>query len=194
VSHAGRGSLQEHSPATEDDGLVSRLQAGDHLAGALLYRRHRPGLRRYLLVILGDERDVDDLMHQTFVAVFDRIHSYTARGLPFERWLFAIARNAALKHRRDAQRTEVIDPATLDRDREREVEREAVAIESPTAGFDALTSTLSASQRRALLLLYGFDMTPDDAAIVLEQSPGSVRKAHARGITALAARRARLGL
>jgi RNA polymerase sigma-70 factor (ECF subfamily) len=177
VSCAGGDSLRERSHAAADGLLVSRVRSGDHGAGALLYRRHAPRLRRYLLAVLGDARDVEDLTHQTFVAVFDRIHTYADRGLPFERWMFAIARNAALKHRRDARRTEVIDPAALDRDRELEAQREAVAIESPTASFEALTSTLSACQRRALLLLYAFDMSPEDA-----------------GVATLGARRTRIGL
>jgi RNA polymerase sigma factor (sigma-70 family) len=127
-----------------------------------------------------------------FISVFDHIRRYRDRGLPFERWLFVIARNTALKRREKASRAAVIDPAALAGEREREAARTAFHSESAVANFDALTATLSKSQRKVLLLLYGFAMSPADVASVLEQTPAAVRQTHSRALAKLGGRAPRL--
>ncbi|MGE0707244.1 MAG: RNA polymerase sigma factor [Planctomycetota bacterium] len=69
-------------------------------AAAALYRAHGQALRAYLRARLGDDPGaVEDLCQETFLAAL-------RDGLPpgpAGPWLFGIARNKALKHRRDAR-------------------------------------------------------------------------------------------
>jgi RNA polymerase sigma-70 factor, ECF subfamily len=126
---------------------VTDLSPLDGPAASALFREHGRALRAFLGARVRDPSVVDDLCQETFAAALDR-------GVPPDgvgRWLFAIARNKALKHMRDTRETAtaVADPpapdaapgARLEGDEERARVRAAV-------------SALDEELREAVLLRY----------------------------------------
>jgi len=74
---------------------------------ASLYREYAADVRRFALYLSGDAALADDLVSEVFVRVWtarDRVDLTTVRA-----YLFAIARNLFLKHRRDQSRRRPLD-------------------------------------------------------------------------------------
>ena len=92
----------------DDDRLARRSRGGDPLALAELYRRHAPALLRHLERHLRDRADAEDVLHETFLRVFEGRGSYDGRG-QFRPWLFTIATRLALDtHRQRRRRADLL--------------------------------------------------------------------------------------
>ena len=89
----------------------SRAREGeDRDALATLYAEHSPSIHRFLCDLLGDRALAADATQETFVRAFRRLDTLrdSERLAP---WLFGIARNVSLEHRRARRvRARVIVP------------------------------------------------------------------------------------
>jgi len=83
--------------------LVQRLQAGDMSAFAELVRRYQDRVFNAVWRICGHAEDARDLTQQAFLKAYESIGSFRGRS-GFYTWLFRIAVNQALSHRRQARR------------------------------------------------------------------------------------------
>jgi RNA polymerase sigma-70 factor (ECF subfamily) len=89
--------------ATAEGSLVDRALRRDEAALAALYAAHAPAILRFLVDLLGDRAAAADATQETFVRAFRRLDTLRAtdRVAP---WLFGIARNVSLEHRRARRR------------------------------------------------------------------------------------------
>ncbi|HXJ17333.1 MAG TPA: sigma-70 family RNA polymerase sigma factor, partial [Candidatus Polarisedimenticolia bacterium] len=78
---------------------VNQLRRGDLDALSALVTRYQNRLYRYLLRLVRNAADADDLFQQTWIRVAERIRRYDARQ-NFDAWLFTVARNLAIDHLR----------------------------------------------------------------------------------------------
>jgi len=77
----------------DDDELIASLAGGDDMALRQLFDRHTPWLAARLRKALPPD-DVEDVLQETFLAVWKNAGTYQPRGTPAA-WLWAIARNQA---------------------------------------------------------------------------------------------------
>jgi RNA polymerase sigma-70 factor, ECF subfamily len=77
----------------DDDELIASLAGGDDTALRELFARHAPWLAARLRKALPSH-DVEDVLQETFLAVWRGAKTYQPRGTP-EAWLWVIARNQA---------------------------------------------------------------------------------------------------
>ena len=77
----------------DDDELIASLAGGDDMALRLLFDRHAPWLAARLRKSLPPD-DVEDVLQETFLAVWKNAGTYQPRGTPAA-WLWVIARNQA---------------------------------------------------------------------------------------------------
>ena len=79
----------------DDDELIARVAGGDGDDTALreLFARHAPWLATRLRKALSPE-DVEDVLQETFIAVWKSAKTYRPQGTPAA-WLWVIARNQA---------------------------------------------------------------------------------------------------
>jgi RNA polymerase sigma-70 factor (ECF subfamily) len=77
----------------DDDELIASLAGGDDMALRQLFDRHAPWLAARLRKALPPD-DVEDVLQETFLAVWKNAGTYQPRGTPVA-WLWAIARNQA---------------------------------------------------------------------------------------------------
>lgn len=89
------------------DNDVARLRRGDVDALSELISRYQNRLYRYLLRIVRQPAEAEDLFQQTWVRVVEKIRSFDP-SRNFDAWLFTLARNLAIDHLRR------IRPASLD--------------------------------------------------------------------------------
>jgi RNA polymerase sigma-70 factor (ECF subfamily) len=88
----------------DDDELIANVARGDDTALRQLFDRHAPWLAARLRNALPSD-DVEDVLQETFLAVWKNAGTYQSRGTPAA-WLWVIARNqAALLNRRRGQPT-----------------------------------------------------------------------------------------
>jgi RNA polymerase sigma-70 factor (ECF subfamily) len=152
----------------DDDELITRLAGGDDTALRELFTRHAPWLAARLRAVLPSS-DVEDVLQETFLAVWKGASSYRPRGTP-RAWLWVIARNqAALLLRRRG-------PAT------------APLAEIPQAGLDPaeaalvradIVAALSGPEGDVLRLMYVEDRPVAEVAALLGVPAGTVKsRAH----------------
>ena len=114
-----------------DDELIAALAAGDDAALRELFTRHAPWLAARLRTVLPPP-DVEDVLQETFLAVWKGAGAYRPRGSP-QAWMWVIARNqAALLLRRRG-------PAT------------APLVEGPQTGLDPAEAALVRAEIAAAL-------------------------------------------
>lgn len=77
----------------DDDELIASLAGGDDMALRQLFDRHAPRLAARLRKALPPD-DVEDVLQETFLAVWKNAGTYQPRGTPAA-WLWVIARNQA---------------------------------------------------------------------------------------------------
>lgn len=90
-------------PQAEDD-VMARLAAGDLRALEELYDRHAAALYGMLGRLVPDRRDREEILQETFVAVWRHAGTYDGRRGSVHAWLLAIAHRKAIDRLR-AQRS-----------------------------------------------------------------------------------------
>jgi|SRR5215831_12630479 len=81
----------------DDDELIAALATGDDTALRELFTRHAPWLAARLRAALPPP-DVEDVLQETFLAVWKSAAAYRPRGTP-RAWMWVIARNQAASRR-----------------------------------------------------------------------------------------------
>jgi RNA polymerase sigma-70 factor, ECF subfamily len=81
------------------DADVARLRRGDLDALAMLVQRYQHRLYRYLLRLVRQPAEAEDLFQQTWLRVASQIRRFDPQR-NFDAWLFTVARNLAIDHLR----------------------------------------------------------------------------------------------
>ncbi|MGH9413885.1 MAG: sigma-70 family RNA polymerase sigma factor [Terriglobales bacterium] len=81
-------------PADEAD-LVTRVQAGDMSAFEILVARYEHRIFRLAQRMMGNEADAEDVLQETFLKVFTRLHQFQRESRLYT-WIVRIAVNEAL--------------------------------------------------------------------------------------------------
>ena len=86
---------------------VAQLRRGDLDALSTLVSRYQNRLYRFLLRLVRDRSEAEDLFQQTWIHVTEKIRRFDP-SRNFDAWLFTVARNLAIDHLRHVR------PASLD--------------------------------------------------------------------------------
>ena len=101
---------------------VARLRRGDVNALSELIARYQNRLYRYLLRMVRQPAEAEDLFQQTWLKVVERIRSFDA-SRNFDAWLFTLARNLAIDHLRRIHPQSLDQPMTNDTNPETAADR-----------------------------------------------------------------------
>jgi RNA polymerase sigma-70 factor, ECF subfamily len=96
----------DHPPDAEAlvTAATARAREGDEDALRLLYLLYADNVFGYVLAIVHDEHDAEDITSEVYSRLPRALTHYRVSGTPFVAWLLRVARNAALDHLR-AQRS-----------------------------------------------------------------------------------------
>jgi len=100
-----------------DEDLMLQFQAGTVEAFDLLISRYRDPLTNYIYRFLGDMKECEDLLQETFLRVYRNRHSYR-RIAKFSTWLYTIAGNLARSEYRKRKRRRLFSIQSVNRDDE----------------------------------------------------------------------------
>ncbi len=158
-----------HPP--DADALVAaattRARDGDEDALRLLYLLYADNVFGYVLAIVKDEHDAEDITSEVFARLSRALTHYQVSATPFAAWLLRVARNAALDHLR-AQRSV---PRAVVRARTEDFEMQAG---ERLAGLRSALESLPSDQRQVMLLRLVAGLTPSEVAERLDRSVDAV--------------------
>ena len=167
-----------------DDALVRRAAAGDTAAFAEIYDAYAPRVRRFLCHQVSNGDLAEELLQRTFVKMIEALPRYQSRGLPLGAWVFRIARNAVIDHRRTAHPAMTLDAvadrpsaggdpvSTAEREQDRESLRTALDLLPP-------------DQRQVLVWRFFAELSPAETAVLMRRSNGAVRILQHRALVSL---------
>jgi RNA polymerase sigma-70 factor (ECF subfamily) len=100
----------DDSSHSEQD-LARAAQAGSSEAYSVLVKNHYPAIHAFLITLLGNRTDAEDLTQETFLHALTKIRHFNP-SLPFRPWIFTIARRLAIAHWRRQRPTVPLDDST----------------------------------------------------------------------------------
>lgn len=77
--------------------LFEKVQARDQVAFDMLMREYSPELNSFLLRIVSNTEDAQDILQDTFVRVWEKSHQFKGNS-SVKTWIFRIAINLAYSH------------------------------------------------------------------------------------------------
>ena len=92
-----------------DELLLEKAGGGDQAAFLLLYERHRNAIFRFAYRLLGSVELAEDVTHDCFLSLIRRPGSFDPSRASLRTYLYAAARNLALKYFRSAGRETAVD-------------------------------------------------------------------------------------
>jgi RNA polymerase sigma-70 factor (ECF subfamily) len=97
---------------TTDEVLLRRAGEGDQAAFLELYDRHRQPIFRFAFRLLGEVDTAEDITHDCFLSLIRKPENFRPGRASLRTYLFAAARNLALKHFRSTGRETGLDEVT----------------------------------------------------------------------------------
>ncbi len=164
--------------------LVAGLRRGDREAFDAIYDRHRHRVFAFLGRLSGDRALAEDLLQETFVRLA-RNAPDLAPATRLRPWLFTVARNLFLDHRRwvvldfDRLRDLALWPS-----RPRHVDETPFDLTEATETeqrIEAALLDLPTKYREAVLLVGIEGLTPNEAAAIVGIRPDALRQRLSRG-------------
>jgi RNA polymerase sigma-70 factor (ECF subfamily) len=157
------------------DADVVQLRRGDLDALTALIARYQNRLYRYLLRLVREPAEAEDLFQQSWLRVMQKIQTYDPHR-SFDSWLFTVARNLALDHLRRVRPQSLDEPALRDSDSEsladrlpsREILPLDRLLETERSGkLAAALLDLPATYREVLSLRFEEELKLDEIAEIL---------------------------
>ncbi|MEO0598598.1 MAG: sigma-70 family RNA polymerase sigma factor, partial [Chloroflexota bacterium] len=164
--------------------LISLAQSGDKSALGTLYQAHVAKIYRYILHRVPTT-DAEDLTAEVFVNMVESLQRYTYTGVPFEAWLYQIARARIADYHRKHERRPVteIDESQAD---ETVLPEEKLWQEQELAQVREALKSLSEDDQQILILRFVERRSHDEVALIMDKSKAAVRTAQHRALTRLA--------
>lgn len=157
------------SAEPSDEELMTRIQARDDHAIAVLYRRHTALLRTVVGRILHNESDVDDQLQDVFLEVWRQAAHYDVEKGKALGWIVTLARRRAIDRVRRKQAysraEERLRESTLTTAESMHPGTDSEAMNGDTAEiFQRILATLPPPQREAVQLAYYTGLSQRDIA------------------------------
>src|SRR5271170_5214528 len=172
MRHPSLNTAMRHEPAPDLAVTVQRARAGDDDAIRTLVELYQGRVGRFVLSMLGDDSEWEDVAQTTFVKMMLGIERLQSVEI-FESWLFKIARNCSLDHLRRRRWRRLF---TSWEPRHGELAAPSREIEDRRlAQVERALTRLPVDQRELILLMRENDWSYGDLARITGASAASVK-------------------
>jgi len=179
-------SSDGHDANAADAALMVSVAGGDRGALAALYDRHAGAMLGLGVRVLRNRPLAEDVLHDVFLEVWRRAHTYEATRASVRGWLFLMMRCRALDKRKSA----AVSRSTSIDVREIEGTSGLVDHDGPLLALDhkravAALASLPRAQRDVLVLGYFEGLSSSEIAAELDLPIGTVKSRVAAAMRAL---------
>jgi RNA polymerase sigma-70 factor, ECF subfamily len=181
-------SLDDSTLADAD--VLAAVRDGDRASFDVIVARYRPRLTRFARQALGDAGAADDLVQETFVAVYAARDTFD-RSFAFSTWVWTILLNLCRRERRRRTSLERTWAGAADSLRSRENTEssgERLEREEQAAQLRQLLDELPIPQADALRLRFFAELPFDEIASAMGSSVSGAKVRVRKGLETLAAR------
>ncbi len=169
--------MKQESSQTELEKILEVARGGDLLAFEQLLTLFEKQIFRYVVQMVGNGDDAEDLTQEIFIKLYKNLPKYEA-GRGFKTWLFTIATNTVydyLRHKRSigAKEMTIID----DPESNFETKDEKNTYISIEAGVDvnAALAKIKPAYRNVLLLFYKEELSCEEISETLQVPENTVK-------------------
>jgi RNA polymerase sigma-70 factor (ECF subfamily) len=162
---------------SEERALIERLQRRDPQALAELYDRYGKMAYSLVLRVVRDNAIAEDLVQETFLRVWNRVHSVDSEKGSIGPWLLAIARNRAIDYLRSsagrerrAVELDEIEHASLYHEMEAEI-----LVSDQARRVKVAMDKLQPNYRTVMELAYFEGLSQSEMAIKMGQPLGTIK-------------------
>jgi RNA polymerase sigma-70 factor (ECF subfamily) len=151
---------------TSDEVLIGRIASGDRLAMQVLFARHHVRVYRFVLRLVRDESNAEDLISEVFLDVWRQAGRFEGRSA-VSTWLLAIARFkalSALRRRTDVELDEETAEAIEDTS---DTPETALEKKDKSAVIRKCLVHLSAEHREIIDLVYYHEKSVEEVAEIV---------------------------
>jgi RNA polymerase sigma-70 factor, ECF subfamily len=161
----------------DESELIARAKRDSREFG-LLYERYMDRIYRYIYRRVGDHESAEDLTAQTFQQALAALPSYEWRGVPFSAWLYRIAGNLVIRHRRVNAREVCMEHVEriVDERHAFDDPLDAVLQQANNDQLYRALQRLSSDQRRALALKYSHGLKNHEVGAMMNRSEGGIKQ------------------
>lgn len=149
---------------------------GHQVASAALYEQFVDSIYSYVLHCCHDPILAEDIVAETFLRAIEHLPRFEQRGVPISAWLYRIATNVTAAHYRRAPALpwDGYDHDTMPD--ERPGPEYAVLGDERRHEVRAAVAALPLTQRQAIALRYGRDLSYKEIAHALGRSEGAIKQ------------------
>ena len=165
------------SDRSRDEQLLERANRGDKTAFLELYEHHRNGILAFAYRMLGSIELAEDITHDCFISLINNTSRFDPSRASLRSYLFATARNLALKHFHKKSREASIEdlPEEFDPALETEQPLGKLISEELSAEVRKAITELPPLQREALLLFEFEGLSLAEVASAVSADIGTVK-------------------
>ncbi len=167
------------------DQVVRRAKTADRSALGELYDALLPRVYRFVYFRVNRREDAEDLTEQIFVRIFEKIGTYDERGVPFEAWVFRIARNMIIDFYRAHNTVTVTLDQAYDVPDTGSSPEEDVEVTLAMEDVHAALLKLPDNYREIIILKYIEEYENEEISEMLEKPVSHVRVLQSRAIQKL---------
>lgn len=164
--------------------LVKLARAGDSDAFGELYDIFLDKVYRFVYIRVGNRADAEDIAEQIFVSMFTAIKRYVDDGMPFEAWMYKIARNKVIDYYRTRKSHVQLEDVAEVPDTQTLPEEHADAVLSKEAVMKSLTQIAPVYQE-IIILKFIEDKTNEEISVIVGKPVAHIRVLQHRAIGAL---------
>ena len=164
-------------PDRDTDGrLLDRAGGGDQSAFLELYERHRLPIFRFAYRLLGSIELAEDVTHDCFLGLIRKPENFNPSRGSLRTYLYAAARNLAMKHFRNVNREAALDDLSEDPvSPVREEPLRQLLDQELSAMVREAVQNLSPLQREALILFEYEGLSLSEISTVVGSDVGVVK-------------------
>ncbi len=141
----------------------------------IIFNYYAPKIKSLLMRNGADVNTAEDIMHDTMINIWDKIHMYNAEKGSFSSWIYTIARNNRIDLLRKKSSQPYTDIYEIEIASESEDSQDIAERKSTTEQVKNAINLLPEKQRKVIELSFINDMTQDEIATALQIPIGTVK-------------------